>query len=183
LIGTGTSYHGALVGQYLLRSAGREAWAVRAFEFANYPPALRDGDGLIVLSHRGSKRFSRASLDQFAKLSSRWVVITGEGSAIEGEGVVHTVEQEKSPVHTASHTAAMLRLAQIAAALGRPAWRAELTDLPAAVATALELRNRVAADVRRIELKPLVHYAGGGPARATAYEGALKLREASHLVS
>ncbi|TMC51446.1 MAG: SIS domain-containing protein, partial [Chloroflexi bacterium] len=85
VIGTGTSYHGALVGQYLLRSAGREAWAVRAFEFANYPPALRDGDGLIVLTHRGSKRFSRASLDQFSNLSSRWVVITGEGSAIEGD--------------------------------------------------------------------------------------------------
>ena len=51
------------------------------------------------------------------------------------------------------------------------------------MATALELRNRVAAAVRRIELKPLVHYAGGGPARATAYEGALKLREAAHLVA
>ena len=28
LVGTGTSYHGALVGQFLLRSAGAEAWAV-----------------------------------------------------------------------------------------------------------------------------------------------------------
>ncbi len=29
----------------------------------------------------------------------------------------------------------------------------------------------------------MTHFVGGGPARATAYEGALKLREASHLVS
>ena len=61
----GTSYHGALIGQFMLRSAGREAWAVRAFEFANYPPALRAADGLILLSHRGTKRFSRESLKAF----------------------------------------------------------------------------------------------------------------------
>ena len=27
LVGTGTSFHGALAGQYMLRGAGREAWA------------------------------------------------------------------------------------------------------------------------------------------------------------
>ena len=183
LVGTGTSYHGALVGQFMLRSAGVEAWAVRAFEFANYAPALRDGDGLIVLSHRGSKRFSRASLDQFAGKSSRWVVITGEGSAIDGEGVVRTVEQEGSPVHTASHTGAMLRLAQIAAALGDPGWRSQLDELPRAVEVAVASGDEVAARLGELELRPVTHFVGGGPARATAYEGALKLREATHLVS
>src|SRR5206468_1057152 len=107
LVGTGTSYHGALAGQFMFRSAGIDAWAVRAFEFADYPPAFREDDGLVLLSHRGSKRFSRRSLDLFEPHGKRWVAITGEGSAIDG----------------------------------------------------------------------------GGPARATAYEGALKLREASHLVS
>jgi len=183
VIGTGTSYHGALVGQYLLRSAGREAWAVRAFEFANYPPALRDGDGLIVLTHRGSKRFSRASLDQFSNLSSRWVVITGEGSAIEGDGVVHTVEQEKSPVHTASHTGAMFRLAQIAVALGHPMWQSQLKDLPHAVDVAVGSWDQIAGRLGDLDLRPVTHFVGGGPGRATAYEGALKLREATHLVS
>src|SRR5713226_3321173 len=128
LAGTGTSFHGALAGQYILRSAGLDAWAVRAFEFANYPPAFRDTDGLILLSHRGSKRFSRDSLDRFEQGSRRWVAITGEGSPMEGDGVVRTVEQEKSPVHTASHTGAMLRVAQLSAALGRAAWRAQLSD-------------------------------------------------------
>ena len=44
LVGTGTSYHGALAGQFMFRSAGIDAWAVRAFEFANYPPAFREDD-------------------------------------------------------------------------------------------------------------------------------------------
>jgi len=183
VVGTGTSYHGALAGEFMLRSAGIEAWAVRAFEFAGYPPKFRQGDGLVLLSHRGSKHFSRQSLDLFERHRMPWVAITGEDAAIEGEGVVRTVAQEKSPVHTASHTGAMLRLAQLAAALGKPRWRGQLADLPAAVAAALEWRDRIARDVRRIELKPVVHFVGGGPARASADEGALKLREACHLVT
>ena len=183
LAGTGTSFHGALAGQFILRSAGLDAWAVRAFELANYPPALRKDDGLILLSHRGSKRFSRDSLESFSRDSDRWIAITGEGASLEGEGVVRTVPQEKSPVHTASHTSAMLRISQIAAALGRPAWHKRLADLPRMVQEAVDRGDRVAADVDRTEFRPVTHFVGGGPARATAYEGALKLREASHLVS
>src|SRR5260370_15108482 len=117
LAGTGTSFHGALAGQFILRSAGFEAWALRAFELANYPPALHKNDGLILLSHRGSKRFSRESLESFAHESHRWIAITVEGSPIEVEVVVRTVAQEKSPAHTASPTSALVRIAHVAAAL------------------------------------------------------------------
>src|SRR5260370_10582412 len=103
LAGTGTSFHGALAGQFIVRSAGFEAWAIRAFELANYPPALRQDDGLILLTHRGSKRFSLESLERFAHGSHRWIAITGAASPIEGAGVVRTVAQEKSPGPTPSH--------------------------------------------------------------------------------
>ncbi|HET7338748.1 MAG TPA: SIS domain-containing protein [Candidatus Dormibacteraeota bacterium] len=183
LVGTGTSYHGALVGQFMLRSAGFDAWAVRAFEFANYPPAMRADDGLILLSHRGSKRFSRGALDGFAAMSEHWIAITGEGSTMEGEGVVYTVAQEKSPVHTASHTAAILRIAQIAVAIGDVPWKGQLNDLPNQVGRAVDRGEQIAAQVKDIEFRPVTHFVGGGPARPTALEGALKLREATHLVS
>ncbi len=183
LVGTGTSYHGALAGQYMLRSAGADAWAVRAFEFATYPPPIRDDDGLILLSHRGTKRYSQQALDLFAKRSDRWVVITGMGSPLEGPGVVTTVEQERSPVHTASHTAAMLRIAQLASEIGRPSWKGQLSELPDRVQQAVAGGDSVAGQIHEVEFRPVTHFVGGGPARATAYEGALKLREASHLVS
>ena len=183
IVGTGTSFHGAMAGQFMLRSAGRDAWAVRAFEFANYAPSFGSHDGLILLSHRGSKRFSRDSLERFQATRDRWLVITGEGSPLEGEGVVRTVEQEKSPVHTASHTAAMLRLAQIACALGSPAWRAELARVPDAVAAAVQLRGQVVSALSGIDLGATLYFVGGGPAHATAREGALKIREAAHTVS
>ena len=184
LVGTGTSYHGALAGQQILRSAGVDAWAVRAFEFATYPPPIRDDDGLILLSHRGTKRYSQQSLDLFAKRGDRWIVITGLGSPLDGPGVIRTVEQERSPVHTASHTGALLRLAQVAMSLGDPDWGAEMVEIPRSVGWAIdEYREVIAADMRDIRLEPVVHYVGGGPGRATAYEGALKIREAAHVVS
>jgi glutamine---fructose-6-phosphate transaminase (isomerizing) len=163
----------------LLRSAGVEAWAIPAFEFVNYPPRIRGDDGLLLLSHRGTKRFSQAALENFNK--DHWLAITGENVALQGPGVVYTVPQERSPVHTASHTGAMLRLAQLAVSLGSPPWKAELARVPDAIRTALGLRAPVNQALARLHLGRVVHFVGGGPAYATALEGALKLREASYV--
>jgi glucosamine--fructose-6-phosphate aminotransferase (isomerizing) len=180
VVGTGTSYHGALVGQYLLRSAGVDAWAIPAFEFANYPPRFKADDGLVLLSHRGTKRFSQAALERFGS-ANHWLVITGEGAPLSGPGVLYTVPQERSPVHTASHTGAMVRLAQLAVALGSPPWKAELARVPEAMRAALGLRPQVSRALDRLHVKRVVHFVGGGPAQATALEGALKLREAAYV--
>ena len=110
-----------------------------------------------------------------------WLAITGEGAPLGGPGVVHTVPQERSPVHTASHTGAMVRLAQLAAALGSPPWKAELARLPDAIRAALRLRSQVVQALDRLHLGHVVHFVGGGPAYATALEGALKLREAAYI--
>jgi glucosamine--fructose-6-phosphate aminotransferase (isomerizing) len=180
VVGTGTSYHGALVGQFLLRSAGVDAWAIPAFEFANYPPRFRADDGLVLLSHRGTKRFSQAALERFIS-PDHWLVITGEGSPLSGPGVIQTVPQERSPVHTASHTGAMFRLAQLAVALGSPSWKAELAGVPDAIRKTLGLRAAVIQSLDRLRVERVVHFVAGGPAHATALEGALKLREASYV--
>ncbi|HKV31450.1 MAG TPA: SIS domain-containing protein [Candidatus Dormibacteraeota bacterium] len=163
-----------------MRSARVEAWAIRAFEFANYPPAFKADDGLVLLSHRGTKRFSQVALEGFNH-QEQWLAITGEGSPLRGPGVIYTVAQERSPVHTASHTGAMIRLAQLAIGLGSPPWRAELASLPGALRTALGLRSPVIHALDRLQLGHVVHFVGGGPAYATALEGALKLREAAYV--
>jgi len=184
LVGTGTSFHGAMVGEFLFRTAGRDAWAVPAFEFVHYGPDLRADDGFVLISHRGSKRFSNQALERFTKMSRAWVVLTGEGSAFEGEGAIRTSPQEKSSVHTASHTGALVRLAQLARALsvgGPPGWDPILRDLPAGLATASQLRRTVAAVAGDLDVSRPVHFVGAGPAWATAMEGALKLGEASYV--
>lgn len=162
----------------MLRSASVEAWAIPAFEFVNYRPRIKGDDGLVLLSHRGSKRYSQSALQAFEN-QDHWLAITGEDSPLQGLGVITTVPQERSPVHTASHSGAMVRLAQLAVALGAPRWKDELARLPDAIRAALALRPQVMQAIARLHFRRVVHFVGGGPAYATALEGALKLREAA----
>lgn len=187
LVGTGTSFHSAQVGEHLFRSAGMASQAIPAFEFAQYRPHLAPDDALIVISHRGVKQFSAAALDGFRAQSSRWVVITGEGSPLHGAGVLTTAPQEISSVHTASHVGTMVRLAQLAVAVARdtgrgvPMWEAMLRLLPETVAAGVAARSRCEEVIADLALDRPSHFIGGGPAWANASEGALKLREAAHV--
>jgi glutamine---fructose-6-phosphate transaminase (isomerizing) len=60
LVGTGTSWHAANHGAWLLREAGVEAVPVQAMDAALYGMPLGEGDAVVVMSHRNTKRFSRA---------------------------------------------------------------------------------------------------------------------------
>jgi glucosamine--fructose-6-phosphate aminotransferase (isomerizing) len=187
IVGTGTSFHGAQVGEHLLRSAGMSAQAVPAFEFAQYGPRPGPDDGLILLSHRGVKQFSAEALDAFRERSKRWIVITGEGSPLQGSGALTTCPQEVSSVHTASHVGAMVRLAQLAVAmakqsgLGVPLWEGTLPLLAETVAANVATRHRCEEIVESMAVDEPSHFVGGGPAWASASEGALKLREAARV--
>ncbi len=58
LVGTGTSFHAAQQGQFLLRKVGLDAWAVPAFDFVLYPQPISNEDIIIIFSHRGTKKFT-----------------------------------------------------------------------------------------------------------------------------
>jgi glutamine---fructose-6-phosphate transaminase (isomerizing) len=187
LVGTGTSFHGAQVGEHLFRTAGFDALAIPAFEYAQYHPAPGPDDVLVAISHRGVKQFTAAALDAFRERSPRWAVITGEGSPLTGPGVLTTAPQEVSAVHTASHVGAMVRLGQLAVAVAlaggraKPFWEAALSLLPETVAAAVAARHRCEEIADALRLDQPTHFIGAGPAWATASEGALKLREAAHV--
>jgi glucosamine--fructose-6-phosphate aminotransferase (isomerizing) len=173
-----------MVGEHLFRSVGRDTWAIPAFEFVHFGPVLCEDDALILISHRGSKRFSNQALEKFAEHSEAWLVVTGEGSAFQGDGVILTCPQEQSSVHTASHVGAMVRLAQLANALAPgdpPTWSPALQELPTRIEAASQLRSAVAEVVRELDLSRPVHFVGAGPGWATAMEGALKLGEAAYV--
>src|SRR5438270_6894542 len=118
LSGIGTSFHAAMVGEYLLRQAGADAWAVRSFDFVNYPRPLRSDDGVIVISHRGSKLHGNLAVQRAVEAKVLTVGITGKNSQMQGaEIVIETVEQDPSSTHSISYIGALLRLGQIAARL------------------------------------------------------------------
>ena len=125
LVGTGTSWHAANIGAWFLRSAGVEALPVQAMDAALHGSQPGDGDGLILLSHRGTKLYTSQVLERARAQGVATVAISARGAP---GADIETVEQERSAAFTASHTGAMLRLAQIAnelgADLGPLDWRA-----------------------------------------------------------
>src|SRR5439155_23946710 len=157
VVGTGTSWHAANHAVWLLREAGVEATAVQAMDAALYGLPAREGDAVLVMSHRNTKQFSTAVLEQLsAGGAGHPVVIGGRGSPNVD---IETVEQERCAAFTASHLGALMRLAQLARALG--AQLGELDHVPAAVEAALERDIGVEPPSRLIEL------IGAGPNQST----------------
>lgn len=193
LSGIGTSFHAASVGEYLLRYAGADAWGVRSFEFVHYPRPLRTDDGVIVVSHRGSKIHGNLAVQRALSSGVRTVGITGRDSKMQGDlFVIQTVAQEISSAHSISYIGAMTRLAQIAARLAalngrtREAQMLEqgLAHLPAIIEDMLkredevrQVANEAAAHERRL------FYIGAGPNAVTGPEGALKAKEAAYVTA
>lgn len=189
LAGIGTSYHAALVGEYLLRLVGVEAWAVRSYEFVTYPRPLRADDGVIVLSHRGSKLHGIGAIQHAKQVFT--VGITGKDSKMQGANIVlETVEQEVSSTHSISYIGALTRLAQIAAQLAPANGHIQagqsieqgLTALPALIEQVFQYED-VLAEVARdvVAQQRRVVVVGAGPNAATATEGALKAKEAAYI--
>ena len=188
VVGIGTSYHAALVGEWLLSAAGSDARAVMSVDFALYPEASRVGprDAVVVMAHSGVKRFSSESM---AKAAEAGAAVLSVGSlTAEHPGsqlVLRTVEREKSAAFTASHLAAMTVLAQVATELGErrkapgvAGFREALGRLPEQVAGVLARE----ADVRPVAEEAAsrrVYAAGAGPNAATGLEAVIKVREAA----
>ena len=171
LVGTGTSYHAANQGAWLLRLAGVEAWAVAAADAAQGGPAPTADDALILLSHRGTKRHTSEVLRRARDAGVATVVISRQGNP---EADLDTVPEERSSAFTASHLCALLRLAQLASELGAPLQA--LPEVPDAVAAELASEATGVLPPAR-----LLEFTGLGINAWTAAEGALKTRETSYV--
>lgn len=189
LAGIGTSWHAALVGELLLARVGGLGHRVRAlhsFEFKTYWPDPDPGTGVIVISHRGTKRYSLEALAKARQGAGVGVVITGQGSGpglAIADHTLRTVEQEASAAHTVSYTCALFLLAALAAEIGGDEGiRRELGELPDHLARLLGQESWEALAGRFADRR---HYwfVGGGPNAATACEAALKMNEANHLTT
>ncbi len=172
LVGVGTSWHAAHHGVWLLREAGVEASAENVADLAPYGRAFDPDGGVLVLSHTGGTGYSRQVLERARADGAEVVHISGVGNG----GDLETTPPEASYAYTASHTAAMLRLAQLAVAFGA---NLDLEAVPDAVAAVL------GRDGRLLGAQPerLVELIGAGPNAWTAQEGSLKIREASYVAA
>jgi glucosamine--fructose-6-phosphate aminotransferase (isomerizing) len=185
LSGIGTSWHAALVGELLFAHIGRLGHRVRAFhsfEWKSYWPVPDAKTGVVIISHRGSKRYSKEALEKVKANHGVGVAITGKGSdgLDAADYLLRTVDQEKSAAHTGSYTGALALLAALAAEVGGNEEVARaLGGIPDHLALLLgqEAWEQLAS---RFANRRRYYFVGGGPNTATAYEAALKMSEANY---
>lgn len=189
VVGIGTSYHAALMGGWLLRAAGADALAVSSFDFAHYPDSfpIQAEDAVIVMAHSGVKTFSMRSMLRAAEADAAVVSIGSLTAEHPGSQLIlRTVEREKSAAFTASHTAAMTVLAQVATELGERRGAIGVTGLREAIAALADQ----AADIlsREDAVQPIstaaterrIYATGAGPSEIAAIEAVIKVREAAY---
>jgi glucosamine--fructose-6-phosphate aminotransferase (isomerizing) len=190
-VGIGTSYHAAMIGSYLLRQAGAEAWAIHAFEFTTYPRKLQKGDLILSISHRGNKHYSSQVLQMAEKAGIPTICITGKNTkAQHTQAIIETVEQDPSSAHTISYIASLTRLAQLATKLAEQNGEQEiaqqfeqgLAKLPGAIEDVLRCEGEIAQVAQEaIANKRRIYLIGAGPNAVTAQEGALKVKETAYV--
>lgn len=191
IVGIGTSFHGALLGEYFMRAfgGGLTTIASHSFDFALYGPELTERDAVIVISHSGRRNYSLQALDRVRSSDATLALITGEEGAGRHAGMEHlfaTVPPEGSATYTISFTSAMSVLATIASAIGEqrtgtpslPAGRLA-QELPEAMRGALATESLVRSLAEAHVGHRKIWLVGAGAAGVTATEAALKMKEAA----
>ena len=190
LIGIGTSYHAALMGQWCFRSLGVDARAISSYDFANYASTypLTADDVVVVLSHSGAKQYSLAAMQIAQSAGARVLSVGGSEAEHPGsERILRTTVRERSAAFTSSHTTAMAVLAQVgvslAEAAGRddaPAVRAALDAVPGQIESMLAHEDELDALARACVARQ-TYVVGGGPSEVAALEAVIKGREAAYV--
>jgi glucosamine--fructose-6-phosphate aminotransferase (isomerizing) len=199
LMGIGSSFHAAHIGEQFLRhfSAGAARVGLeQSFELLHYPLQFSRDDALIAISHRGSKNFSVQAMRAAQAAGALAIGVCGEppGEGMRGaDFLFSTCEQEAAFAHTKSYTTALAALALFAILLAERRGYIEARDRDGAIAAlervpeliratlqcephARELAARIAAGHRWI-------FIGTGPNWATAREAALKVKETSYIAA
>ena len=190
LVGCGTSFHAAWVGQYFFENFLPDCVtrAAIAHELLHSGPAIEPEDLVIGLSHSGGTATTIAALEKAHQAGARTVAVTGFPQSSLAYTVQHVIatgyELEKSWAHTASYTASLVILARLALEAGGQRRSneaaAELSHLPEKVRAALGLAPRMQEFARRHRDRRRFIFVGSGPNWPSAAEAALKMQETNY---
>ncbi len=191
----GTSWHAALVGEYLLESIARVPVEVEyASEFRYRSPVLRKGDVVLVISQSGETADTLAAARSAAASGIPvFGICNTVGSTIAREtdaGVYLHAGPEIGVASTKAFSAQIVVLAMLALELGRgktlddtkfSACLNELASIPDKIRTVLESKESIEDIARLYRYTSNFLYLGRGLNFPVALEGALKLKEISYI--
>lgn len=185
--GIGTSLHAARVASdwvVMLTKGRHRALAVDAHDLGTGITPLRPDDQIVVISHRGTKRFPTASLERACAVGCATVAIVGETAPEQAADVtLRTSRNETAGTFSVSYQASLAMLARLVAAtypLEAADFAAALCGLPDALSAtlAIPIDSNLVAELSRAT--PIL-ISGFGPDLVTAQEAALKIKEGAWL--
>jgi glucosamine--fructose-6-phosphate aminotransferase (isomerizing) len=195
LVGCGTSWHAALVGEYLLEQiAGIPAEVEYASEFRYRNPVVGKDDVVFVISQSGETADSLAALREAkAKGATALGIVNVVGSTIarESMGGVYThagpeIGVASTKAFSSQLTVLSLITLMIAKARGVPTEKIlkmvrELEELPKKVEDVLCTSEAIRQIAEEFKSSRNFLYLGRGSNFPVALEGALKLKEISYI--
>jgi glutamine---fructose-6-phosphate transaminase (isomerizing) len=191
----GTSWHSALIGEYMLEELVRIPTKVEyASEFRYKNPVVDDKTLVIAISQSGETADTLAALREAKRRGARVMgIVNVVGSTIAREtdfgmylhagpeiGVASTKAFTSQVAALALFTLYMARRRNLSILDGRKLVKA-LRDLPGQVAEILEQNEAIRTLAERYVDSPNFLYLGRGYQFPVALEGALKLKEVSYI--
>jgi glucosamine--fructose-6-phosphate aminotransferase (isomerizing) len=195
IIACGTSWHAALIGEYMLEDLARISAEVEyASEFRYRNPVIGPGDVAIVISQSGETIDTLAAMNEAQRrgaLTLGIVNVVGSTIARQSDGGVYThAGLEIGVASTKAFTSQLMVLAAMALTIGR-ARSLSVTDGRQIVRAMQAIPDQIGEilagheAIREIASKYAHHsnflYLGRGYNFPVALEGALKLKEISYI--
>jgi len=196
IIGCGTSWHAALVGEYLIEEYARIPVEVEyASEFRYRNPILTSEDVVIAISQSGETADTLAAL-RMAKENGATIIgicnVVGSSIARETDGGVYThagveIGVASTKAFTAQVTVMTLLALKLAKERGKISTEVyldlirELTEIPEKVKSILVKHPHIKTVAAKYKDASNALYLGRGCLFPVALEGALKLKEISYM--
>ncbi|HZD04310.1 MAG TPA: glutamine--fructose-6-phosphate transaminase (isomerizing), partial [Longimicrobiales bacterium] len=195
ITGCGTSWHAALIGEYMLEELARIPVDVQyASEFRYKNPVIEDGTLVMAISQSGETADTLAALREAKQRGVRTMgIVNSVGSSIAREtdfgvylhagpeiGVASTKAFTSQIVALGLFTLYLARRRHLSVLQGRETVRA-MRRLPRQVESILALNDILQELAREFRDAPNVLYMGRGYQFPVALEGALKLKEVSYI--
>ncbi len=191
----GTSWHAALIGEYMIEDLARVSVEVEyASEFRYRNPVIHPGDIALVISQSGETTDTLAAMTEAQRrgaITLGIVNVVGSTIARQSDGGVFThAGPEIGVASTKAFTSQLMVLAALALMLGRArdVSVAEgrqivkaMQDLPSQIREILSRDEHIADIARRYSHHSNFLYLGRGYNFPVALEGALKLKEISYV--
>ena len=185
--GIGTSLHAAKIAGYWTSelSGGRiHPSVVETHDYA-LRGTIRAEDQIIIISHRGNKRFPHFLHERAKKAEALTIAVAGHGAQNpSGDIILRTCEDERASTHSVSYTTALAVLGLLVAKMinneAASKFEVGLKSIPLAIKETLANQAPVHVLPRLINKEP-IFLTGFGIDELSVTEAALKIKEGAYL--